>query len=137
MQDLEEPEEVRLRRVVPDIASRLNVNRQDIVRTVADHGQRNTQLLQQLSRQFDDLLGGRITLRFAPLDTLAPYRTNTTEAVSAEASDDVATLQVAATALAAAPLAPAATPPSYDPDSPPPAYRISRTIVTVHDLWRE
>ena len=62
--DLEEPDEIRLRRIVPDIASRLNASREEIVQTVETHGDRNHRLLQSVHDRLEDLFSGRVSVTF-------------------------------------------------------------------------
>ena len=150
--EVEEPDEVRLRKIVPDIANRMNLCREDIVRTVEVQGLRTHALLQSVSTQLDDLFSGRFSVTFhrhpsaqdpGPGPGPGPHPIESTTASTTAVSQPVAAVPadpLAEASYDAAPDPSASAPacaPRLDPAAPPPPYMMNRTIGSVHDLWRE
>ena len=104
-----------------------------------DHGSRNYTLLQSLSGQVEDLLSGRISMSFhtstapsASLRTMDP-----TAAISAAGAAEEHAPQASYEACSSASTVGMGNATSLDPSAPAPQYRMSRTIITVNDLWQE
>lgn len=142
--DVQEPEEVRLRKVLPDIAMRFDAVHQDIVQTVNDHASRSYPLVQRMHSQLEDLLSGRfeIVSRIHGQSQSQAFRTigleGATQTVTgnafypqppSDAAAPVSTLGAVQTARD--------EPVLFDPAALPPSYKMSRSITTVTDLWRE
>lgn len=148
MADVEEPIDLRLRKVVPDIALRLNTGREDIVRTVEHQGNRTYQLLESVHRQIDGLLSGQVAIT---LNTI-PGRTSSVDGARTactEPSSQPTTILSSLPPPSQA-LGHSASQSSYgvdaessqhqpplDPNTPPPPYEMVRSHITVPDLWRE
>lgn len=165
LQDLEEPDEIRLRNIVPDIANQMNMNRQDIVRSLDGYGHKIVEMLQTIDRRQEDFFSG--TFRMIPSDKRQDSHTMSIPADSSVSllADPVAdsSADPSAGSSAGPSTGPSAGPSAglsvdlsaalkeklsqsvsntsdlrtMDPDASPPAYKMSRTISTVTDLWRE
>ena len=131
--EVEEPASIRLRTVVPDIATQLNLTREDIVRTVDNHGHRTYGLLQTVNRYLEDFLTGKFTFKLQA-SSLAPL-TNQTENPSE--SSTVPSTQSLRTRIdqETSEVAPS-EPFQLDPDIIFP-YSMCRALVSVYDLWKE
>lgn len=136
--DIREPEDVQIRRTVPAIADQLSQLRSVILGQIE---QNKAEILRKLD-SFDDFVQGRVSFVLNPVRSSASLQTT---AVAMEA---------AATAAAAAAAAASSTGTSsgaasanvtvgdhdreLDPGpGDPPRYKLSRTISTVPDLWKE
>lgn len=75
LEDLEEPEEIRLRRAVPAIAERLNIVQLGLTQTVNEWGSRTHRTVKELNTRLDDFLLGRV------LFTLCPSNANSTDSL--------------------------------------------------------
>lgn len=143
--DVEEPIDLRIRNVVPDIASRLDLSREDIVRTVNDHGTRNCRLLESIHGRLEDLFTGRVSITLNGPEASSSSRAGARTVVP-EVVDSSTPME------GVEPSQPASQPPyeatssaegsrgvrtELDPSAPPPEHRMCRTISTVPDLWRE
>ena len=161
MADVEEPIDLRLRKVVPDIALRLDTGREDIVRTVEHQGNRTYQLLESVHRQINGLLSGQvsITLNTLPGHTSSaggartactePARQSTTVLSSVPVSESMQPSLSTSSSQALNQLASQSSygvlldaessqhRPTLDPNAPPPPYEMVRNHSTVPDLWRE
>jgi hypothetical protein len=166
IREVEEPQDLRIRRVLPDVANKIDTHRQDIVRTVTEYGSRNRQIgesnqrkLDSIDSRLDSLLSGRskISIMVHPPDELAtsatqqePLRTTALEdTVAATASVAPHAPELASTASMALHNLEQASSTSdgavpepvsvipLNPDDPPLTYCMSRTITSVQDLWRE
>lgn len=138
--DIEEPDEIRLRQIIPDISNRLNTTRKDVVRSIEEHGIRNYRLLDSMHRRLENLFAGRVSITIyggeAPSSTgsSAP-RTMMTEGSNVLDTSDYQAVQSSYAASSAAEEATGSQP--LDPSAPAPAHQMSRTISTVPDLYRE
>ena len=151
--DKEEPQEILLRRTLPVIADRLNVVQQNLKQTMIEWSSRTHQEVLGLCTTVNDLLSGRlaITLQASSLSSDANFvvvsafaSTSIAQSISTSAVASVSVFPVVSAAAAAALASPSLS--SYEdnetvsrPSPPlvPPKYRLSRTIETVPDLWRE
>lgn len=66
LEDLEEPEEIRLRRAIPAIAERLNVVQLGLTQTVNEWGSRTHRTVKELNTRLDDFLLGRVSFILCP-----------------------------------------------------------------------
>lgn len=60
--NVEAPDEVRLRDAMPDVLNKLKLIREDIVRSVDHHGQRNYTLQESMHRGVHDFLSGNFSI---------------------------------------------------------------------------
>ena len=140
LEDIALPDEVRLRNVLPDLATTFVSQSANIVRTTETCWNQNFTLLQHIQATLDGLFGGPLTatvnlhkpanipaqpqfLRTMPLQSSLP------------AAASASTLLPAAELMQDVPTLPATAP--LDPDASPPAYLMSRSLTTVYDAWRE
>ena len=144
--ETEEPEAIRLRKLVPDLALTVSNTHRDTIRSIKYEGDRSYAYLSSISRRLDDFLTGKFTLQFHPPSeaTNAPVndvRTISTDvsASHTEATDPILTPYEADGEAQDQQRPPAALPqpPPFNPALPPPAYRMSRMIQSVHDLYQE
>ena len=68
LEDLEEPEEIRLRRAIPAIAERLNVVQHGLTQAVNEWGARTHRTVCELNARLDDFLLGRVPFTLRPYD---------------------------------------------------------------------
>lgn len=145
--DVEEPQDVQLRRTVPAIATRLQTIEQSIVQTLKVSEERNVGFLQTIDRNIKDIVDGTVSFTVranAPGSPLSAAATATATA----ASTPYATPRCMHGAIPHPSLSPSCSP--HPPSSsavaaaphtgPPPlsmGFSQSRTIGTVMDLWRE
>ena len=159
MLNVEEPIDLRLRKVVPDIALRLNTSREDVVRTVEHQGNRMYQLLESVHRQIDSLLSGQVSIT---LNTIPDRSSSANGARTAYAEPSYQPTTVLSSSPLSKDVLPSSSGPSsqalnqsasqssygvdaessqhrptLDPDAPPPPYEMVRNHTTVPDLWRE
>lgn len=141
--DTEEPDEIRLRRIVPDISNRLEMTRKDVVRSVEEHGTRNHRLLDSMQRRLDDLFAGRISITIhagdSSLTDLQAPHTMIAEDSNMHGTPDHQAIQppYAVSAPITAVTEGATSSQQLDPQAPPPLHQMSRTISTVPELYRE
>jgi hypothetical protein len=121
-QDAEQPEEAQIRRSVPAIADQLAQLRETVLSQIKRD---KLEILGKLDA-FDDFVHGRVPL------VLSPVLGEDGRAVGAAASSTGAGAD-ADTAVTAAGAAGAAAGAAAEP----PAYRLSRTVSTIPDLWKE
>jgi hypothetical protein len=139
VRDIEEPDELRLRRVIPDVLNRMNISHQDIVRSM----DRNHNLSEAIFHRLEDLFAGRVTISLhgPPATFEAETRLRTIaesaasplisqEATSNNSTDTQQPLHGSDCSLEQNLV-------KFDPALPPPSYVMSRTISRVPDLWRE
>ena len=133
--DVEEPEEIQIRKTLPAIAERLSILQQSLQREINEWGTGSQARLDSINSRLRDLLEGRISLT---LHSSTAHSTRATPACSVPLS-------------APPPSPPAPSPPSPPPAPPaapaavgaapaappPPQYILSRTITTVPQLWKE
>jgi Transcriptional activator of glycolytic enzymes/Centromere DNA-binding protein complex CBF3 subunit, domain 2 len=139
--NIEEPDEIRLRQVVPDISNRLDMTRKDVVRSVEEHGSRNYRLLDSMHKRLEDLFAGRVSITIhgnSEASSLANPQAPHTMIAGGLNMLDTATYQAIQPSYAApAAAAEAVGSQPLDPDAPAPVHRMSRTISSVPDLYRE
>ena len=150
MREVEEPASVRLRAVVPDLARQLNLNREDVVRTIDVQGQRiDSQnqrmhgLLETINRRLEDFVTvtGQLTFQLQPgpsTTSLAPGQI-VLPAASSSSTTAFSPQSVPRTAAADVEAGSGSSPPQpilLDPNNVF-LYVISRTVASVRDLWRE
>jgi hypothetical protein len=133
--DVEEPEEVQIRKTLPAIAERLSILHQGLTREVNDWGTETREQLNGIEARLGDLLEGRISL------TLYPTRRTMMASPGSSTPASVATVARPFYSALASP-SPAAAPshssPPLEPQQPPPPlYVLSRAVTTVPQLWRE
>lgn len=168
---VEEPFEVRLRNLLPDIASSVSNSHHDLVRRLDVQAHETHSHLQTMQRSFDDLFAGRLAITIhgsgqqvslspdarttamlppARPTSQTPIRTIESSASSSLASTPCPGPRSTSSSSNAGPvtgLLPPPETPSYgrpsseaypvlDPATPY-LYKMSRTINTVPDLWRE
>jgi Transcriptional activator of glycolytic enzymes len=141
LRDIEEPDEVRLRRIVPDISNRLDMTRKDVVRSIEEHGTRNHRMLESMHKRLEDLFAGRVSIIIyggeipPPINPQAP-RTITDEGLNTSRTTDHQPLQSSyATSSTTVVAAPSSQP--LDLNAPAPTHQMSRTVFTVPDLYQE
>ena len=136
--DVEEPEEIQIRKTMPAIAQRLNIVRQSLTQTVNEWGERTQQHYTKIGRQLDDIVSGRVAFLVRAHQPDSPALPNVDEggnvnvtafAAAATAADTVPPFQLRTEAPASAA--------QVEIPARPPSYKLSRTIQTVPDLWRE
>lgn len=129
--NVEEPEEIQIRKVVPIIAERLNIVQQSLSQAIQSWGSKTHLTVDHLRTTLTDALAGRISFTIhaseaAPASICAPTPLSVVQAAPAPSYEAAGA---------------ATTPDPEDPENiaarTPPAYRLSRTIATVPDLWRE
>lgn len=134
--DVEEPEEVRIRKTLPAIAERLSVLHMGLARDINEWGSDSKARLDSIELRLGDLLEGRVSLTLHSSAHATPlgHATPAGSFRSALASPSPPILApppppslshtpVAVAAVVAAPQ--------------PPQYMLSRTITTVPELWME
>ncbi|KAH8430197.1 uncharacterized protein LDX57_013066 [Aspergillus melleus] len=127
-QDTGEPEEVQIRRAVPAIADQLSQLRGTVLSQIEQSKQ---EILEKLAG-FDDFIQGRVPFVLSPVHD-GPLAATTRAALTRPgASPDVIAGVEAGTGGAGT-----ETGASLDAVAGLPKYRLSRTISTVPDLWRE
>jgi len=129
--NIEDPEEIRIRKTLPAIAQRLDVVRQSLAQTVNEWGEKTQQHCTKIGQQLDDIVSGRVAfvVRAQPQQPgpAAPSGIDKDDVVALTAAEETESVQlrtetpVVQNALSAR----------------PPSYKLSRTIQTVPDLWRE
>lgn len=124
-QEEEEPYELRIRSVVPDLATALANSRIEVVKIMQDWGYRTTRDTQEILQRLDDFCRRELTattvVRFAP----------TAGDVEEQGHEAGQGLEPASTAAGLASAASAAQ------ARPAPLYEMDRTIQSVPSLWRE
>ena len=155
LNDIEEPEEVRLRTAVPIIAERLNVVRQDIAQRVDHWGAKSDRKIDELSGKVNDFFSGRVSFTLnaqtnppsssspprlpsvPPASSLPP--TSSFPPTSTPPPTSSLTLNSSLPADTSHALSSQGSRHEAHPMLPgsPPSYELSRTIRTVNDLWRE
>lgn len=142
--DVTEPDELRIQRIVPDIANRLNMSRADIVRSINEHGARNHRLLEAIHERLEDFFAGKVSVTFHAPETSSssPSRTRTMNAEAVNLFDSVTKGQASQLFTQSAHEATSSDEGSrnartLDPNASPLIHTMSRTINTVPDLWRE
>jgi hypothetical protein len=156
--EVEEPEELRIRKTLPAIAERLNTLHQGLARDINDWGRKTSDWGRTTSERLDsieailgDLLGGRVSITL--------NSTRTTVRPTAVTADATITASSPALSAVTTPFHSVRTSPS--PSPPPeaalpsttsrmrssttgkdhhdkaPSYILSRSISTVPQLWRE
>jgi Centromere DNA-binding protein complex CBF3 subunit, domain 2/Transcriptional activator of glycolytic enzymes len=139
--DIEEPEEIRLRQIVPDISIRLDTTRKDVVRSVEEHGNRNYRLLDSMHKRLEDLFAGRVSITIhgngAPSSSTGPPALCTTTADNPNVLDTPDHQAIQPLYIAPPAAEEAIDPQPLDPDAPAPTHQMSRTISTVPDLYKE
>lgn len=138
------PQEVQLHQTVPLIADRLINIHKDLQQTINIWSQKNQEQLKNIELQFQDLFSGRVTLNLqakrpllneSSLDPpLGPCTTSPNRQDSLERSEQP--IPSSSTSAPLPPSLPSALLSSSLPSSPS-SYRLSRTIQTVPELWRE
>ena len=82
LQEIEEPYELRLHHVVPDIAQAVIVLRADVVQNIKEHSQRQTRKLDTLTGRMENFFEGRFSVALhAPSTTLPAPESRAVEAV--------------------------------------------------------
>jgi Centromere DNA-binding protein complex CBF3 subunit, domain 2/Transcriptional activator of glycolytic enzymes len=138
LMEVEEPEEVRVRKALPALAERLSTLHQGLTRDINEWGAETKQKLDGIQLNLADLLQGRIsiTLHAAPLPTAA-VSGPPTPASSAAMSFHSAPASQPPTGASSPPPLPPLPPQHEQQQQQPPQYLLSRTISTVPQLWRE
>ena len=145
--DVEEPEEVQIRKTLPAIAERLSILQQGLTREVNDWGAETRERLNRIEIRLGDLLEGRISL------TLHPTTRHTTITASSGSATPASAAMTVRPAAAAALFSQEQPQPEPEPEpeqeqeqerlqlrlqpAPPPSYVLSRAVTTVPQLWRE
>jgi hypothetical protein len=119
--DMEEPEEIQIRKTLPAIAERLSVIQQSLTRDYNELRSAMEQRLGKIESQLSNLFEGQITIN---LNTVRNHPTTTAAMMMAPVATSSTTT-----------VAPIATPVEALPS--PDVYELSRTISTVPQLWRE
>lgn len=60
--NVEKPDELRIRSVVPDIVNRISMTSENIVRSIQHHGSRNHQILESLHGRMEDFFAGKFSV---------------------------------------------------------------------------
>lgn len=143
LQVVEEPEEIKVRQIVPEISNQINLLRQDVVRSLKEEKHRTACKLESVDRRLEDFFAGKFAITIHAPNAPAPR----VEARTIKAMANPPFRSVAQREPAGMPgpsmsydamdvnEASYALPP-LQPDSPP-SYQMSRTITTVMDVWRE
>lgn len=152
--NVEAPDEVRLRDAMPDVLNQLKLIREDIVRSVDHHGQRNYTLQESTHRGVHDFLSGHFIITIhGPQAVSAKDELRASPAVSASVPN-IVSREVGETSRVRKGVQ--SSQPSYgaqashetyfdafevlcplDPAASPPQVKMARSIHTVPDLWRE
>lgn len=145
LQAVEEPEEIRIRQIVPEISNQINLLRQDFTRTLKEEGYRTNRTVESIDRRLEDFFAGRFAITIhAPNITLPQPEART---IRGTTNSPTSPRNPPTSDLSAIPGEPAASAP-YDedpirPHAPvldpkrPVFYQMSRTIISVLDLWQE
>ncbi len=130
-QDAKQPEEVQVRRTIPVVADQSSQLRQTVLTQIE---QSKREILGRLDG-FDDFVQGRVPFVLTPMRNRplseAPQATLGVSKAIPEAGVAAPTTGVALDAAASTAAVDSA------PTAGPPKYRLSRTVTTVPDLWRE
>jgi Centromere DNA-binding protein complex CBF3 subunit, domain 2/Transcriptional activator of glycolytic enzymes len=138
--ETDEPEAIRLRRIVPDLTTTITNSHRDLVRGLDLLDSRTTARLDTVIRRIEDMQNLRFAVQIQPLDQEQPYsRTPPTPEVNIQSISTTvdSTANPRQSTIDTIVRQPSPLPPSLDPTGPPPPYQMSRTIQSVHDLWRE
>ena len=145
--DVEEPEEVQIRKTLPAIAERLSVLHQSLARDINEWGVQTKERLDNIESRLGDLFEGRVSMTLsstrrvaapagcstpASMTTVTPFHCLPTSPPNPASRSPYPTAAPAA--------APGDDEPHFPPSPPPPppsSYVLSRTISTVPQLWRE
>jgi len=126
--DVEELEEVQIRKTLPAIAERLNILHQSLARDVKDLSVQTREELNDIKTRLRDLFEGRVSITLsATRDVAAPACATPASMTTVTSFHPVPASPPAAVPGDAEPLSPAAAA----------SYVLSRTISTVPQLWRE
>ncbi len=137
LMDVEEPEEIQIRKALPAIAERLSTIHHSLARDISGLGTEARQKLDGIQLNIADLLEGRISI------TLHTTPHHTAAVSSPPAPPTSTSASLSPTAPSSPPLLPQLLPqPSLEPQPSPllpplPTYLLSRAISTVPQLWRE
>lgn len=146
--DVEEPEEIQIRKALPAIAERLSTIHQSLARDISGWGTEARQKLDGIQLNLADILEGRIsiTLHATPHHTAAAV-SRPPAPPGPPTSSASTSLSPSASLSSTAPSSPSllpqvlpqqqSPPPPPPPPSLPPSYLLSRAISTVPQLWRE
>jgi hypothetical protein len=152
--EVEEPEEVRIRKTLPAVAERLSTLHQSLTRDINGWGVKTEEQLTQINAALGDLFGRRVALTLHSLSTAVQPAPATVAAATAVMASAVApppsTTSFHSVRTSPAPSAAALPrtdvsvfltqqPPSAlaAVEDSPPQYVLSRTVQTVPQLWRE
>ena len=141
--DLEEPEEIQIRKTLPAIAQRLNVVRQDLAQTVNEWGEKTQQHCTKISRQLDDIVCGRVAFvvraQQPGATTMSGRYENDISASAFSSGPDSGSGSAAAAdvSLFSQPRTQESGIQNERSEETSLSYKLSRTIQTVPDLWRE
>jgi len=126
--DVEELEEVQIRKTLPAIAERLSVLHQSLARNVNEWGAQTKERLDNIETRLGDLFESRVSMTLnASHRVAAPGGATPASTTTATAFHSIPT-----SPRDGGPLSPSV---SWRPR--PPSYMLSRTISTVPQLWRE
>jgi hypothetical protein len=151
MQEVEEPEEVQLRRALPALSERLNHVRQDLQQglghSINEWGKKLQHQLQEMNDSLHDILGGRTAFTLQAVDpntaALLTSRVQNLPQLSLQSTSTLPTASALTPAPAPAPDGATTVQESSKPMSSPnqsagiPHYLPFRTAHTVPELWRE
>ncbi|KAK7178036.1 hypothetical protein PSPO01_15915 [Paraphaeosphaeria sporulosa] len=144
--DVEEPEEVQIRKTLPAIAERLSILQQGLTREVNDWGAETRERLNRIEIRLGDLLEGRVSLTLHPTTRRTMITAPSGSATPASAAMTVRPAAAAALFSQEQPLPEPEPEPEPDQEleqkqllqqQPPPLYVLSRAVTTVPQLWRE
>jgi hypothetical protein len=130
-QDTEQPEEVQIRRVVPAVADQLSQLRETVLSQIEQSKQ---EILEKLAG-FDDFIQGRVPFVLSPVRNGPLAVTSGTASIRRGA--DLDTIAGVGADVSAGSASGAEGRAGVDAAAGIPKYRLSRTISTIPDLWRE
>ena len=140
--DVEEPEELRIRKTLPAIAERLSILHQSLARDVNEWGTRTREQLGEINARLGDLFEGRISITLNPTyAALPPPTAATVDTTTALAPTLVSAAGSTSTPFHSTFSSPAPSEASSEvveaAEAVVPSYLLSRAISTVPQLWRE
>jgi hypothetical protein len=151
--EVEEPEDVQIRRTIPAIAERLNTLHQGLSHDVNEWGTKTKEQLDSIDGQLKDLFEGRISMTLSSTRTvLQPQPTATKATIIPTLTPASVTTTPPFHSAPTSPFLSAAPLPSRgtlslshsrpfslsgEESHEPPSYLLSRTVSTVPQLWRE
>ncbi len=159
--NVEKPDELRIRSVVPDIVNRISMTSENIVRSIQHHDSCNHQILESLHDRMKNFFAGKFSVTLHGSAALPSGIVASSQLMLRPSYEDNSDFNVASSQLSSqssyevdsslndlqrskaasyegiSGAQASQASPSLNPDAVPSEHHMCRTVSTVSDLWRE